>query len=114
MNWWQTVLFSAAITAVFVKGSLFSGLRARGPALWREWASCALCVGVWVGTAAAVMSCYYSRVSVDLLSVFAALGQGCVAGAAALLFERVVGLLEAWEVVADVRVQNARNAGRRP
>lgn len=43
------VLESAAVTVVFVKGSIFKRLRENGPELWREFAACPLCAGVWIG-----------------------------------------------------------------
>lgn len=49
MNWLTTVALGAAITVVFVLGSIFRKIRSAGPTLWQEFASCGLCVGVWVG-----------------------------------------------------------------
>lgn len=108
MNWWfpplflaVVALFSAAITVVFVRGSIFSPLRSHGPDLWKEFASCALCVGVWVGAGATALSTSYSP---DLLAVFralglpllfAALGMGSMTGCAALLYVRAIDWLEA-------------------
>jgi hypothetical protein len=45
----ELVSTAAAITLVFVRGSIFKGLRSSGPALWQELASCALCSGFWIG-----------------------------------------------------------------
>lgn len=53
------VLEAAVITLVFTRGSIFRRLRELGPpldearprTLWQEFASCPLCVGVWVGFA---------------------------------------------------------------
>lgn len=44
-------LEAAAITLLFVQGSIFKPLRERGPAWWQELASCPLCLGFWVGAA---------------------------------------------------------------
>lgn len=46
---WRFVLEAAAITLVFTRGTIFKRLRESGPDLWRAFAGCPLCVGVWVG-----------------------------------------------------------------
>ena len=40
---------AAAITIVFVRGSIFERVRDNGPKLWQELAGCPLCAGVWIG-----------------------------------------------------------------
>jgi hypothetical protein len=95
-----TVLFSAAITVVFVRGSIFSPLRSHGPDIWKEFAACALCVGVWVGAGATALSTLYSPGTLVLFRelglplLFAALGVGSLTGATALLYVRAIDWLE--------------------
>jgi len=92
MPTYQVVLFSAAITVVFTQGTIFKFLR-RGPWLWRELASCALCTGVWVGMGMSLLFSGFPHVGGDLLtdlsSLVRLLGVGSVSGCAALLFVAV-------------------------
>lgn len=85
------VLFSTAITVVFVQGSIFAPLRAHGPKLWRELVSCGLCSGTWVGGVAAAL-----LLPVDLTaqSAFLVLGAGCSSGALAWLFGMIIEVLD--------------------
>lgn len=43
------VFLAAAMAFVFTQGTLFKTVRDHGPKIWREFSTCALCVGVWVG-----------------------------------------------------------------
>lgn len=88
------VVQSAAITVILTRATLFAWARTRGPKLWREFASCPLCVGFWVGyglfwlRAAEAVKVRdiilrpYGLVSLNLT----ALGLGAAAGCLALLF----------------------------
>jgi hypothetical protein len=98
VNYWETLLFSAAITVVFVKGSLFDGLRKRGPRLWRVFSTCALCVGVWVGAGGDAAARWLPAV---FITVFHVIGVGALTGVAALLFVRVSDWLESSAVALD-------------
>lgn len=40
---------AAAITVVFVRGSIFDRVRESGPELWQRFARCPLCTGFWIG-----------------------------------------------------------------
>lgn len=82
----ELVAQAAAITLVFVRGSIFERLRSAGPALWRELASCAMCAGFWVGAIWCVVSAGY-----EPLRCFAT---GALTAAAALLLVRVLDALE--------------------
>ena len=42
-------LQAAAITIVFVRGSIFERVRDHGPQFWQTLAGCPLCAGVWIG-----------------------------------------------------------------
>lgn len=88
------VLFSAAITVVFVRGSIFNALRTRGPDLWKEFATCALCVGVWVGAGVAALAHWRAGFQPGFPLLFTCLALGATTGAAALLYVRVVDWLE--------------------
>jgi hypothetical protein len=86
-------LYCAAITLVFVRGSVFDWLRARGPGWWRELVSCALCSGFWVGAANYTLeTAYFADFSGWFW--FAALKSGALAAAASLLLVRVLDALE--------------------
>ncbi len=83
------ILFSAAITVVFTEGSIFKVLREHGPKLWRELVSCALCSGVWIGTAMWLLSAGFPHAGdsqAKALYAVTALGTGCLTGCLALLF----------------------------
>ena len=89
------VVLGASITLVITQGSVFDGLRRRGPTLTRELASCPLCLGVWVGSA---LACYAARsVHLELPLSWATapylLGIGCLTGVVALSIHR------AWEAL---------------
>jgi hypothetical protein len=98
------VLFSAAIAVVFTRGTLFQGLRERGPQLWRELAACPLCSGTWVGmlSAAAVLGVG------DFPSAFRALGAGAAAGCTALAFDLAWDALESVMQLCDEVVRQIR------
>jgi hypothetical protein len=88
----ELVATAAAITLVFVRGSIFEPLRSRGPALWRELASCALCSGFWVG---AILYFLRGEPAYFAFSYWLnVLGVGALAAAAALLLVRVLEALE--------------------
>ena len=52
---WSVPLGAAAVTLIVTLGSIFDGLRERGPSLWRELWHCPLCCGWWFGAFAAVL-----------------------------------------------------------
>ncbi len=83
------VLQAAAITLIFVRGSIFQRLRASGPALWRELASCGLCAGFWVGA-----MWYALNTALSLDNAMQSLGAGALTSAAAILLVRVLDALE--------------------
>jgi hypothetical protein len=92
----ELIFSAAAITLVFVRGSIFAPLRSRGPAIWRELASCALCAGFWVGAILYFLRgepAYFAS-----LYWLDALSHGALSAAAALF---VVRALEALEALAD-------------
>lgn len=86
------ILHAAAITLIFVRGSIFERVRSHGPALWRELASCALCSGFWVGLAWFVLASWPPRGMAAYLWCF---GGAALSAAAALLLVRVLDALEA-------------------
>jgi hypothetical protein len=89
-----TALFAAqaaAITLIFVRGSIFAGVRERGSKLWRELASCALCSGFWIGLAWFALASWPPRGFAALLWCF---GGAAVSAAASLLLVRVLDALE--------------------
>ena len=51
---------AAAITIVFVRGSIFERVRDNGPRLWQELTSCPLCAGVWIGFGWSLLSWFRS------------------------------------------------------
>jgi len=95
---YQLIAISAAIAVVFTQGEIFKFLR-RGPWLWRELASCALCSGVWVGMAMSLLFYGFPQPGADLWTIVAVgarvLGLGALSGCAAVLFVAV------WEKLDD-------------
>lgn len=87
------VFESAAITLIFVRGSIFQRLRSAGPALWRELASCTMCSGFWIGLAWYAISAVsvHGYADFDARSCF---GAGALSSGAALLLVRVLDALE--------------------
>ncbi len=101
MSYTTIVLFSAAITVVFVRGSIFHLIRTHGPELWKEFATCALCVGVWVGAGVAWLVERRGGLSTGFPVLFTALALGSLTGVLALLYVRVVDWLESSAVEKD-------------
>lgn len=99
MPWWSTVLFSAAITVVCTRGSIFEPLRSRGPEIWRDFSGCPLCVGVWIGGAAWAVE----HLGWTFRQVFAVLGTGCVTGVLALSVALLHDFLGSHATLADGR-----------
>lgn len=89
----ELVLAATAITLVFVRGSIFEPLRSRGPKIWRDLVSCALCSGFWVGAILYFLRgepAYFAAAYwLDVLS------HGALAAAASLLLVRALEVLEA-------------------
>lgn len=120
MNYVLIVLLSAAITVVFVRGSIFDALRAHGPELWRDLAKCPLCSGVWIGGGATAVLGRYEMVQTVALSpnyggvvdccafVFLVLGLGSLTGCAALLFVRVWDALESFAVLLELEAEGRK------
>lgn len=102
MNYAAIVLFSAAITVVFVRGEIFHALRTHGPELWKQLATCALCSGVWVGAGVTWLAARYLGLRTDFPLLFTALALGSSTGCAALLYVRVIDRLEAAAVKDEV------------
>jgi hypothetical protein len=104
-NPWFLLLEATGATVVFTQASIFAGLRSRGPALWRTFAACPLCVGQWVGMAirawflvrilglAGHMECAAWAIEI--------VGFGAATGMLALLVRRLVFFLEALELRED-------------
>jgi hypothetical protein len=101
MSYLTIVLFSAAITVVFVKGSIFNALRIHGPDLWSEFARCPLCVGVWVGGGVTWLASSRGLFSASFPLLFTVLALGALTGCAALLFVRVLDWFEAATVAHE-------------
>jgi hypothetical protein len=88
----ELVAVAAAITLVFVRGSIFEPLRSRGPKIWRDLASCALCAGFWVG---AILYFLHGEPAYFAFSYWLnVLGVGALTAAASLLLVRVLDALE--------------------
>lgn len=81
---------AAAITVVFVRGAIFTRVRTHGPALWRELVTCALCAGWWIGATIGVLA----PLSHLFRAVLDVVGAGAITGCGALLFVRLLELLE--------------------
>ncbi len=104
------LLFSAAITVVFTRGSIFQFLRgpyqrareteARITRFFRDLFSCPLCSGVWVGMGASLL--HDSAGRWDVIRAIDLLGFGCVSAVLALAAYSVLDWLQAphWEVAA--------------
>lgn len=90
---WLFALQAAAITLIFVRGSIFERVRSRGPALWRELASCALCAGFWVGLGWFALASWPLQGRAAYLWCF---GGAALSAAAALLLVRAIEALEAF------------------
>lgn len=91
MSYPLIVLFSAAITVVFVRGSVFAPLRQHGPALWRELAECPLCSGVWIGGAVAAGQV---PLRIDFSTPLHVLGLASLTGCLALFASLVLDWLD--------------------
>lgn len=114
MNYAITLLIltvcSAAISLVFVRGSIFSRIRTAGPDLWKEFATCPLCVGVWVGAGATVLARFRGILLLDIPLIFLSLGVGCTAGALALLYVRLIDALESAAIACDATAATLEKA----
>lgn len=110
------VLQAAGITFVIARGGIFRWLR-RGPRAWRDFASCPLCAGFWVG-----FGLYLARAALALPAgwqrnpaVFLdAVGTGALVGAVALLFTSVIDWLDAGELAARAAIQTPKKQGDMP
>lgn len=91
-------LEAAAVAIVLTRGSLFSVFREHGPAGWRAFARCALCVGFWCGASFSVVTLYsaWSAAGMSpgrpqwLELGLRVVGLGALSGAVALLYTVVV------------------------
>lgn len=98
----RLVLEAAALTVVFTKGSIFRRLREIGPpidearpkTLWQEFASCALCVGVWVGVLWRLLHAISLPPSIELAAD--TLASGAAAGVLSLVVVLLIALLDRW------------------
>ena len=91
MDLWLLAFQAAAMTFVVTRSGLFAPLRDHGPAGWRSFMGCPLCVGVWVGmllTAAQLAAAGYRPASSAVFCSWAlmALGTGALSGVVALGF----------------------------
>lgn len=87
-------LEAAAITLLFVQGSIFKPLRERGPALWQELAGCPLCFGFWVGFAPHALEAVRGLRAQELHSLWSAVAAGALSGVIALVCKFVLGALD--------------------
>jgi hypothetical protein len=107
-----SVIAAAAITFVFVRGSIFDWTRDVGPRAWRDFASCPLCVGFWVGFAldlarsGAWRSFGRPPLSWDHAALGAAVVAGALAAIAALSIARVLDALETAEMYLEERARH--------
>lgn len=116
MSYVTVVLFSSAITVVFTRGTVFASVRERGPKLWRELASCPLCVGVWVGGLVALLFAprfVMQRVPTFeadgwFLVLFLAVALGSLTGCLSLLFVRVSDTLGSFEALLDHELESKK------
>jgi len=108
MSTLSIVLFSAAIAVVFTQGEIFKFLR-RGPWIWRELASCALCSGVWLGAGMYLLFYGFPHAGGDLwtiaTSVARVLGVGSLSGCVALIFVSIWEKLD--ERASSVQIETA-------
>ena len=88
------VIESAAITIVFVKGSIFQPLRESGPKLWQTLAGCPLCAGVWIGAGWLLLRRLLASQTFGLATAADALAAGAVTGVLALLLALVWALFD--------------------
>lgn len=101
MNWGPAIE-AAAITVVFVRGSIFEPLRAHGPKLWRELVSCALCSGFWIGAVWRSLALWLDpRISLQSFQGWVFAGSeitvvGALTGVSALLVVQVLDVLDRW------------------
>lgn len=87
-------LESAAITLIFVRGSIFARLRSAGPGWWRELSSCAMCSGFWIGAGVYSLNISYMLDPWEAWFWLAALKNGALAAMVAFLLVRVLDALE--------------------
>lgn len=121
------VLFSAAITVVFTRGSLFNPLRTRGLCgrsgplswaweLWCDLAECPLCSGVWVGGLAYLGSgdfCVpYAGVWPWISLLFAVLGVGSLTGCLALFSSLVLDYLDTAAAILELEWDDRKEQRR--
>ena len=109
------VVFSAAITVVFTRGSLFERIRLvkierlpRASKLWQDLSSCSLCFGVWVGVGAAL----WQRPDLGFSRIFTVLGVGCVSGCTALGFTLITDFLGSTAALNDLRAEEKAEGKR--
>ena len=88
------VIESAAITIVFVKGTIFRPVRENGPGLWQTLAGCPLCAGVWIGAAWLLLHHLFTARPFGLATAADALAAGAVTGVLALLLALVWALFD--------------------
>lgn len=91
MTLFTLVLQAAALTVVFVRGSIFASLRSHGPAIWREFAACPLCVGVWVGAGWRLL---HGAGTVSAEDGVEALACGALTGVLALIVSLFIAVLD--------------------
>lgn len=101
----ELVLGAAAITLLFVLGSIFKPLREHGPKLWRELVTCPLCLGFWLGIGAILV---FEGRPHDLKSLCVVLAGGAVSAFVALLCRQVSDLLAELAYLVDQLSQNLK------
>lgn len=98
------ILQAAAVTLVFTRGSIFEALRGepyrareaepRLLRLFRDWASCPLCSGVWIGAAFYAVQTWGSARLAHGLQV---LGIACIVGVLASLLYMLLEFLDSFQ-----------------
>lgn len=92
---WSAVIEGAALTLVWVLGSLFKPLRERGWEIWQLFANCPLCIGVWVGSAVVLARFRWGGAVLEEPVALTVLAHGAAAGVLALVVKLVVMWLDA-------------------
>lgn len=113
----------AAVTFIISRAGIFRWLREIGPKSWRDFISCPLCTGFWVGAGLAVFrqlepylwklqgfSGFGSRSAGLALDVVAS---GALTGAVALLYTSVIDALPVWEPSKSPKISYPDEANRR-
>jgi hypothetical protein len=96
------VLGYVGITFILTRAGIFLWLRERGPKTWREFISCPLCTGFWVGFVLSSVDLWLYKRPIHweiglIRPALQAVGVGALTGLAALLVACVIDWLDAAE-----------------